>query len=221
MKTKIFLILFFMSIYGYSQFYKINEFCEEWYILPLLYNNYKSDSTKVEYWENYWYFRSSDTTKKLIPDTLVIFLDLTPSMILTDEKVVETAKDSIYTIKSIINYKYGNYQDSYNVINPKISEDIVIYEQKVNLKKIIKEILKTKSFGYDLTIIKLPIREMLDSLNIYIFDRPDTNKISYYLNQIIITNYFINEKGEIKCSSEFTFPINGCYSDDNCCVYEF
>jgi hypothetical protein len=71
-----------------------------------------------------------------------------------------------------------------------------------------------------LKIIKIPIREVLDSLNIYIFDKPDIYEINYYLNQIIITNYFINEKGEIKCSSEFTFPINGCYSDDNCCVYE-
>lgn len=75
MKTKIFLILFLVSICGFSQSYKINEFCDEWYILPLLYNNYVSDSTKVEYWENYWYQRSGDTTK-LIPDSLVILLDL-------------------------------------------------------------------------------------------------------------------------------------------------
>jgi hypothetical protein len=220
MKTKIFLILFFISIYGFSQSYKINEFCDEWYILPLLYNNYKSDSTIVKYWENYWYFRS-ENTNKLIPDTLVISLDLIPSMVVIDEEVLKSVKDSIYTIKSIINYKYGNYQDSYNVINPKISEDIVIYEQKVNHKKAIKEILKSEMAVHNLKIIKVPIREMLDSLNIYIFDRPDTNKINYYLNQIIITSYFINEKGEIKCSSEFTFPINGCYSDGNCCVYEF
>jgi hypothetical protein len=142
-------------------------------------------------------------------------------MVVIDEEVLKSVKDSIYTIKSIINYKYGNYQDSYNVINPKISEDIVIYEQKVNHKKAIKEILKSEMAVHNLKIIKVPIREMLDSLNIYIFDRPDTNKINYYLNQIIITSYFINEKGEIKCSSEFTFPINGCYSDGNCCVYEF
>lgn len=219
MQTKIFSILFLMSIYGYSQSYKINEFCEEWYVFPLLYNNYKSDSTWVEHWENYWYYRSSDTTK-LIPDTLVISLDLIPSIVILDEEVIKSAKDSIYIIKSIINYKYGSYQDSYNVINPKLSDNIVIYEQKVNLKKIIKEILKSENAVHYLKIIKIPIREMLDKLNIYIFDRPDTNKVNYYLNQIIITTYFINEKSEIKCSSEFTFPINGCYSDDNCCVYE-
>lgn len=94
-------------------------------------------------------------------------------------------------------------------------------EQKINLIDIFNKILKTTSWGYDLKIIKIPIKEILNSLKIYIFDRPDPYGERYFLNQLIITTYFTNEKGEIKCTSEFTFPINGCYSDDNCCVYEF
>jgi hypothetical protein len=221
MKTKFFLILFFISIYGFSQSYKTTELCKAWYIVPLLYNNYISDSTRVEYWENYWYYRSSDTTKKLIPDTLIIILHPIPSMILLDYDS-NTVENKNYVIKSIFRIKYGDYQNSYYVVNPRLSDEITIFEKNINLFELFNNYMESEDVQITpIAPIKVPIRKMLDSLNIYIFDRPDTNKINYYINQIIITTYFINEKGEIKCSSEFTFPINGCYSDDNCCVYEF
>lgn len=71
MKTKIFLMLFFIFIYGFSQSYKIKKISDKRYVFPLLYNNYENDSTSLEHCENDWYYRIIDTTK-LITDTLQI-----------------------------------------------------------------------------------------------------------------------------------------------------
>ena len=66
-----------------------------------------------------------------------------------------------------------------------------------------------KNVQFNFSIIKKHLKD----LDIYICDTFSPEEDFYALNQIIITSYFINEKGEIKNTYEFTFPINGCYKD--------
>jgi hypothetical protein len=77
--------------------------------------------------------------------------------------------------------------------------------------------------GYTFYAQDIYLKKILEEHNIYIHDKiVDYSKGKlFFLNQIIINSYLIDEKGEHKCWYEFTFPINGAYLDDNCCKWEF
>lgn len=195
------------------------EPCKNWRIIPLLYNNIISDSTFVEYWENYWYYRSGDTTK-LIPDTLVVKLCLSPSLSILPDVDLPEAK---YKIISTLQFKYSEHDDSYNVINPKISDTIVLLNKVVDLKLIYEQFKNSNSFGYEFPPIYIPIKTLLLGLNVNLDVAPwDYNKgIPYALNQIIIKSSFYDLNCDLKCESEFIFPISGAYNNENAGRWEY
>ncbi len=88
-------------------------FCRYWHIEPKLYNNYICDTTSVEYWENYWYYRSGNETK-LIPDSLVVVLDLVPSIeILPKENYINTIEAKYQIISTLV--LFNNSIDTYSL----------------------------------------------------------------------------------------------------------
>lgn len=191
-----------------------NEPCINWYPIPELYNNIVSDTTKVIYWENYWYYRSGDDSK-LIPDTLLVRIKLIPSLELLPEAEIDK---TIYYFNSTMSLKYGLHDNSYNVINPKISHEIQIVNEKINLREIYERMLLSNKMEISFHSDGIPIKEILNSLNINIEDG-SWNYIErgrpFALNQIIINSSFINDEGTVLCASEFILPVNGFYNDPN------
>jgi len=186
--------------------------CYDWIIYPVLYNNYVSDTTVVEYWENYWYYRTGDN-RKLIPDTLIIGYNFVPSLEILPEQDIDNMK---YFLKSTVNFKYGLHDRSYNVINPHLSDTIVVLNQIIETGKIYDEIIHSDNLSKSFFSKKIPIKDILDTLNIYYEEgiwNYDKKGKPFSLNQVIINIYFINMNGEVKCLSEFTFPINGAYNN--------
>jgi len=187
-----------------------NENCEVsdfWEVEPYLYNNKYNEANIVYRWQNYWY---GIEPTELIPDTLIIMFRFNVNDLHIAEDYAEFIKDVDYTFKSVIQYKYGDTDYSYYVKNPKISNPIVLVEKKVPLGKITKNLGNAE---FEDIFVDIPIKRHLKDLDIYICDTVPPESDYYVLNQIIITSYFINEKGEIKNTSEFTFPINGSYKD--------
>ncbi len=204
----------------YGQKDTIAEQCENWYIIPILYNRVSGDTTEIKYWENYWYYRTGDSIK-LIPDTLKIKLDLVASGSILTEKTIPHAE---YTIYSTLMLKYGDYEDSYLVVNPKFTEPILLYSEEIDLKVIYEMFINTNSMGYTFYAMDIPLKEIIEKYNIYIHDQiVDYSKGRlYFLNQIIISTYLLDKKGEKKCWYEFIFPVNGAYGNENgCCKWEF
>jgi hypothetical protein len=223
MKKTIFVlsIITIIHSYTYCQSKKENEPCESWYVEPFLYNELVSDSTIVKYWENYWYYRSGDTTK-LIPDTLIIRLSLNPSMVTYTDNLY--TPNSTYVIKSTLQLKYSDTQESYNVVNYKLTDTIILLNKEVNLNTILKVNKQNERCCMDFYPEGIPLKEILDRYNVYIFDKPidyNSGKL-YFLNQLIINTYFIDKKDNIKCKSEFIFPVNGAYGNEKgCCKWGF
>lgn len=206
------LVLLMLFVQCSGQQNVTQEQCNNWYMLPVLYNNYKSDTTMVEYWENYWYYRSDDNTK-FIPDTLIVVLNLIPSMeILPDAEL----PNSTFNVKVTMSFKYGFDDDSYNVINPRVSDEIVLLDQSVNFKEVYELIIKTDQMVFSYFPKGIAIKKMLNDLNISIEDGIwdyESRGRPYALNQIIIKSYFMDNNGNVKCSSEFTFPVGGQYNN--------
>lgn len=201
--------------------------CRYWKITPTLYSNYKSDSTEITYFKDYWYYENdispesipdslfvdfwekvnSDKSKK-IPEILIIDLDIDLSTALEEDSIKKGEK---IRIKSELRFKYGLYQDSYNVINPMLSKPILLLNQEIDLKDTYKILFSGKNI---LSPIKIPIKQLLRDLKIDILDGAyefKEGESGYYLNQIVINSYFIDKNNKIICSSEFIFPINGRY----------
>ena len=185
------------------------EISDFWEVTTYLYNNEYNKTNEVYQWQNYWYM-SEDDTKEFIPDVLVIQFRFNTNTLYIDE-YENFIKKVNYTFKSVIQYKYGDTDYSYHVKNPKLSNPIVLVEQNIPLGKITKNLDKDKTV--DDIFVGIPLKKHLKDLDIYIGDTFAPQGDFYALNQIIITSYFINEKGEIKNTTEFTFPINGCYKD--------
>jgi hypothetical protein len=222
--NKLLTFIFLLSLKVlFSQSHDSIEPCMYWHIEPLIFNNIISDSTEFNYWNNYSYFKDDDTSK-LIPDSLKFRFLLSPSLELVS---LGYPFCSNYTLKSILRFKYGNHDNSYNVINPRISNDVILFEQEISLKKIFDSLISTDEYGYwiDNSIIKaIPIKTILDSLNVSIEDKPwdlGNRGRPFALNQIIIYTYFIDSMGVTKCMSELTLPINGAYNDPKCGMWEF
>jgi len=205
-----------LSINVFSQvanYYKKFELSNFWNVRPILYNNGYSEANRsndVHRWQNYWYSREKNTTE-LIPDTLTI-LFFTSLDLYYIEDLEDSVKDIDYIFKFVIQYKYGDTDYSYNIKNPKLSNPIILMEEKIPLGKITKEMMSGLNKPYEI-FVDVPIKKHLKDLDIYILDTLPPEGDYYALNQIIITSYFINEQGEVKNFFEFTFPINGAYKD--------
>ena len=213
----IFLGLVVLSINAFSQVrinYEQFELSDYWNIEPYLYNNKYSEANRdnnVHQWQNYWYYKE-ENTKELIPDILKIMFIINLDLFHIED-LDSCIKDTDYTIKSVIQYKYGDTDYSYNIKNPKLSEPIILMEEKMPLGKITKDMMsRLRSSSFDV-FVDVPIKKHLKDLDIYILDTLPPEGDYYALNQIIITSYFINEQGEVKNFFEFTFPINGAYKD--------
>lgn len=197
-----------------SQDVSTTEICKEWNISPTLYNNTISDSTRILYWQNYWYYR--DNPSQFIPDTLLIDFIVHP-FLYSNEFSEGDKNDSIFNILATFYYKYGEYEDSYNLINPKKSESLIILNNQINFKHI-REIMTRQNNGWlSLGSVSIPLVEMLTKNNIFLQDRPLPEGKVQYLNQLIFVVYLSNRDGLITCTYEFIFPINGAYGDENCC----
>lgn len=221
MKLKIYL---FFVIFCYSNsILGQDSFCGHWQIVPKLYNNYVSPTTGVDYWENYWYYRTGDVSK-LIPDSLIIVLEMFPSMdILPKENLVDN-NETKFQIKSTLVFKYGKHDRSHNVISPMISSAILLLNDTVDLKEVYLNFINSNEMGSSFPEKKIYIKEVLKNLNISIEDGPwDFEKRGkpFALNQIIIYTTFTNMCGKIDCTSEFTFPINGAYNNSNDGKWQF
>lgn len=218
MKPNLILLIFSLFLISCKHDKKndsIDKSCEDWYVKTYLYNNYISDSTQIRYWENYW-DTTSGNKNKLIPDSLAIVLDFIPSLsILAPQADVP---DSKYYVKTILKYKYSKHDDSYCINNPIVSNDIIIFEKEINLKEIYEKFIHTDQMGYSFYPKKIPIKKPLYNLNILTGDvmwNFEKQGAPYALNQIIVSTYFMDSKGNICCFSELTFPINGFYGDSN------
>jgi hypothetical protein len=216
-KVIIFIDLIILSVTVFSQVrinYEQFELSDYWNIKPILYNNHYNESNRdndVSRWQNYWYYREKNTTE-LIPDSLTI-LFFTSLSLFHIENLDSCIKNTDYTIKSVIQYKYGDTDYSYNIKNPKLSEPIVLMEKKMPLGIITKDMMSgLRNSSFDI-FVDVPIKKHLKDLDIYILDALPPEGDYYALNQIIITSYFINDQGEVKNFFEFTFPINGAYKD--------
>ena len=181
--------------------------CRDWKISPNLYSNYISDispeSIPDSLFVDFWKKVNSDKSKK-IPEILIVDLDIDPSTALEEDSIKKGEK---IRIKSELSFKYGLYQDSYNVINPMLSKPILLLNQEIDLKD-------TYNRKNILSPIKIPIKQLLRNLKIDILDGAyefKDGESGYYLNQIVINSYFIDKNNKIICSSEFIFPINGPY----------
>lgn len=202
------------SINSKSQDVSSNDICKEWNIIPMLYNKTISDSTKVLYWQNYWYYR--DNPSQFIPDTLVIDF-IVYSFLYYNELSDGAENDSIFNIIATFYYKYGEYEDSYNLINPKKSESRIILNSELNFNHIRRKMTYQNDAWLSLGYVSLPLIEMLMKNNIFLQDGPIPEGRIHYLNQLVFIVYLNNLDGLTICTYEFIFPINGAYGDDNCC----
>ncbi len=197
-----------------SQDTSTTDICKEWNIIPMLYNNTISDSTQILYWQNYWYYR--DNPSLFIPDTLIIDFIVHP-FLYSNGFSSGAENDSIFNILATFYYKYGEYEDSYNLINPKKSESRIILNNELNFNQIRKKMTYQNNGWLSLGSVSLPLIEMLIKNDIFLQDGPIPAGIVHYLNQLIFTVYLSNLDGLILCTYEFIFPINGAYGDENCC----
>ena len=210
----LFIGLVALNVSVFSQVKKdnYNENCEVsdfWEVETYLYNNEYKETNSVYRWQNYWYMQE-DNTKELIPDVLLIRFRFNINTIYINE-YEDFIKNVNYTFKSVIQFKYGDTDYSYHVKNPKTSTPIVLVEQNIPLGMVTKSLKENEEF--EDVFVSIPLKKHLKDLDIYICDTIPPESNYYALNQIIITSYFINEKGEIKNTTEFTFPINGSYKD--------
>jgi len=142
-KVTLFMGLLALTVSVFCQIGKKNykgnwEVSDIWEIKPYLYNNEYNEVNSVCRWQNYWYMREDDT-RELIPDTLVIQFVFNNYYAADIEFYEPLIKDVDYTFKSVIQYKYGDTDYSYTIKNPKISNPIVVIEQKIPLGKITKD----------------------------------------------------------------------------------
>ena len=192
MKPVFVMLITFLLLTNYAIGQLDSKPCSNWLISPVLYNNYIHDSTQVYYWENYWYYSSGDSNK-LIPDSLQIVLKLFPSFAILPKENLVDSLNTKYQLKSILVFKYGIYDDSYNVISPKTSESIVLFDAEIDLLKIYNSFIDTDEMGYEFNTKPILIKQKLDSIGVWLNDVPwdPVKGRPYALNQIIITSFFI------------------------------
>jgi hypothetical protein len=210
---KIIFIIVFCHFYNYLGAQNIVEPCKYWFVEPILYNNTIENSNIVTSWANYQFRTKEVDSTNFIPDTLKIKLSFIPSLTLSD---YDKLPDTVYTFVSLFYYKYGDKADSYVLFNPRVSDSIVLFNKKLNLNEGFENYWASNNDKFEriFPIQSIPFKSMLIEQGIYLNVSPWNYQkgMPLYLNQIVICNYFINSRGEIICSSEFTFPINGAYN---------
>ena len=189
--------------------------CNRFIIEPWLYNESVSDSTRVYLWKNYWYLPilNDDEMKPMIPNDLIIRMVVYGDMDVTGGDIDIEGK---LIVESNLCFKYGESDDSFNVVNPQFTEKHLLINDTIEMKSVVKQ-LKEKS----VVIIKterFPMKEFLWTHGITTneFKEPNTPngraKI-YAVNQLIINTVIKNPQGEIIRTFEFTMPISGCYGN--------
>lgn len=212
-----YIILFFATILsgvGYCQNeYNYKDY-ELWYIRPNFYNNYISDSTEAYYWENYWYFRTNE--KNLFPDTLVVTLKAVPSMVLLSD--YDSMPPNNYRVKSSLEFKYGNFDNCFLVMNPRYSDKYILMDTVLNYSLLFDTVMNNNGGFILLKIAKLPMRKILRELRICVIEFGEDDLMDEggkALNQIIITTQVLDKNNKSCQVFEFTLPVSGCYENES------
>ncbi|MBO7227465.1 MAG: hypothetical protein J6V33_07785 [Bacteroidales bacterium] len=213
---KKYIILFLLAIsgaVGYGQNNVEYKDYELWYMYQKFYNNYMSDSTEAYYWENYWYYSTNE--KKRFPDTLVVALKAEPSMAIWDYNSMPTNE---YKVKSTLEFKYGNHDNCFLVVNPRYSDKYVLMDTILNYGSLY-DMVKNNGGGFLLLkVAKLPMLEILRKLRICVIEPGEDELIeegAKALNQIIITTQVVDKNDKVCQIFEFTLPVSGCYDNES------
>lgn len=180
----------------------------QWRISPQLYNYSITSSSKVTFWGNYFNNRGKDSLPDFFPDTLLIEVDVVPSMRIDTEGL---RNKSVKLMIELI-LKYGDWAESNNCINPQYSDPIVIYDSVLNLVDCLKKIRTDNTSQLVLKTAKVPLLEWFHSLNVFTYTKKwdwMQTQLRYYANQIVIRSSFSDNNGVI-ATSEYNLPIIGC-----------
>ncbi len=187
--------------------------CEDWDIVPYLYNDSVNPNTEVCLWKNYWY--EPDTSDgPYFPDTLIVYLHLIPSQSLWGEKPIE--KMDLYHIESTLYFVLGENIDSYNMINKKISEPFQLLDSVIDFKYAFDYCNRINSGFVEIPCTKIPMRKILRSFNVFTNFRGDwidsiDGLLSPSLNEVIIKTQIYTKENEVCRRFDFVLPVNGPY----------
>ena len=187
--------------------------CEDWDVVPYLYNDSVSKQSEICFWKNYWYGRD-DTDKALFPDTLIVCMHLVPNTVLWEKEITGMGS---YHITSQMLFKFGEKSDSYNLVNARCSRPFQIMDSVVDFESIFS-LLNRENVGYiNIAVKKIPMKKALESLNIFTNVLGESivwvDGVTFILNQIIIQTQIYRD-GEYPCRRfEFILPVNGPYCD--------
>ena len=188
--------------------------CEDWDIVPYLYNDSVSKQSEICLWKNYWY-NTDGTTESFFPDTLVVCLHLVPNTVLWEKEVSGMGS---FHVKSQLLFKLGESKDSYNMVNSKYSEPIMLFDSVVDFESIFAY-LNQVNVGYiNIAVSKIPMKEILKTLNVFINEWGESvlwnNGVPLKLNQVIILTQIFESGGNPCRRFEFSLPVNGPYCND-------
>lgn len=202
------IVLQVSTIYGQSE---SSGSCENWDIVPYLYNDSISEQSAVCFWKNYWYERDT-TTNLCFPETLIVCLHLLPGTELweKDTKEMESCR-----VVSNLYFKLGEKCDSYNIVNGKNSEYVLLLDSVIDLKAAFNYIDKMHVGFINIATVKLPMREMLFAMNVFTnVWRQDIlleSDKSFMLNQMIVETVVYGTDGVPCRRFDFSLPVNGYY----------
>lgn len=221
--VKKFFILLFLYLLSYNLVaQKKADGCDNWIVKPYLYNDSISTISNVCFWDNYLY-KTDTMDRKFFPDTLIICLHLIPSMTLWENRSIDNM-DS-YNIESELFFVVGESFDCYNIVNPEFSEPYPLLDSVINLKSAFHYINKQNVGFINISTIKIPMKELLRSMNIYTNAKEDSinwiDGTTTILNQIVISTRIYKKDKSYHRRFNFTLPINGPYcSGENPIYYE-
>ena len=220
--VKKFILLLFLYILSYNLIAQKNtDGCDDWIIKPFLYNDSISTFSNVCFWDNYLY-KTDTLDRNFFPDTLIICLHLIPSMTMWDNGFVDNM-DS-YRIESKLYFVTGESFDSYNIVNSQFSEPYPLLDSVINLKSAFHYINKQNVGFVNISTIKIPMNELLRSMNIFTNVKEDSiewvDGTTTILNQIVIrTRIYKKDKSSYR-RFNFTLPTNGPYCNGESAYYD-
>jgi hypothetical protein len=135
-----------------------------------------------------------------IPDTIFIRVNIMlPVDMITDQS---TFQDTSFLLKTTLSLKYSIYDDCIDVINPKLSKELLVDLRKFSFKEIKDGMNKDDIFNIYLTPSSLSEIQKENDIGLLHTDRYDN-----YLCQIVVKSYLGFSVDNFMCESEYIFPI--------------
>lgn len=168
--------------------------CTIFFAEPMVYNVYEDGTaTRTTFWYDYCY--CTHDSGSYIPYKIKIDFCFNPSFVAFANPVPPT----VFYFSATLQFKYGDYSDCLNVINPKLSKEYsIVSKSPLNSDSL----LNIKNAPYILTSEDINLKQLLDENEIGYFE----NETKYNLNQLIIRSRFFDLNGN-ECQFEYTFPI--------------